>query len=154
MGTRDVGLSLRQGVQRNADGIAIRTLTADGQRIANEASSLPIRLLCACALPHFADTSSSAFMLLLLSGCTEPTRAYYPPSSLPSTLSKQMSWAELEREVGLLSRFLAHVPAVEPGDRLGVLGRNSAEYLKVTKNIWPLSLYVLGQRSASPNANQ
>lgn len=43
-----------------------------------------------------------------------------------------MSWAELEREVGLLARFLAHVPALEPGDRLGVLGRNSAEYLKVT----------------------
>lgn len=50
-----------------------------------------------------------------------------------------MSWAELEREVELLSRFLARVPLeLEPGDRLGVLGRNSAEYLKVSRHVWPL----------------
>lgn len=42
-----------------------------------------------------------------------------------------MSWAELERLVGLLSRFLSDIPALRPGDRLGVLGRNSVEYLQV-----------------------
>eukprot|EP00903_Cladosiphon_okamuranus_P019615 g18039.t1 len=78
MSARDVGYSLRQAVQRNANGIAVRTLTADGERIATE-----------------------------------------------------MSWAELEREVGSLSRFLVHVLGLESGDRLGVLGRNSADYLKL-----------------------
>lgn len=47
-----------------------------------------------------------------------------------------MSWAGLDREVGSLSRFLVHVPALEPGDRLGVLGRNSAEYLQVITRGW------------------
>lgn len=40
MSTRGVGFSLLQAVQRNADGIAVRTLTDDGQRIVSEASSL------------------------------------------------------------------------------------------------------------------
>ncbi len=47
----------------------------------------------------------------------------------------QMSWAGLDREVGSLSRFLAHVPSLEPGNRLGVLGRNSAEYLQVSTEV-------------------
>lgn len=38
MGTGDIGRSLRQAVRWNADSIAVRTLTADGQRIATEAS--------------------------------------------------------------------------------------------------------------------
>lgn len=40
MSTRDVGFSLREAVRRNADGVAARTLTADGQHVANEASPL------------------------------------------------------------------------------------------------------------------
>lgn len=51
------------------------------------------------------------------------------PSSF--TLAIQMSWVELRDEVGLLSRILVEMPALEAGDRLGVLGRNSVEYLKV-----------------------
>lgn len=39
MSTRNVGLSLREAVRRNADGIAARTLTADGQQVTTEASA-------------------------------------------------------------------------------------------------------------------
>ncbi|CAM9446324.1 unnamed protein product [Ectocarpus sp. 13 AM-2016] len=78
MDTPDIGLSLRQAVRRNADGIAVRTLTADGRQVATE-----------------------------------------------------MSWADLQKEVALLSRFLTQVPGLAPGVRLGVLGRNSAEYLQL-----------------------
>lgn len=42
-----------------------------------------------------------------------------------------MSWAELQDEVRSLTRILVEIPALEAGDRLGVLGRNSVEYLKV-----------------------
>lgn len=44
---------------------------------------------------------------------------------------KQVTWAELEEEVGLLSHFLERTPVLQRGDRLGVLGRNSTEYLQV-----------------------
>lgn len=50
-------------------------------------------------------------------------------------LVKQMNWVELEKQVGLLSRFLAGIPAMERGDRLGVLGRNSVEYLQVNTRV-------------------
>ena len=45
--------------------------------------------------------------------------------------AKQVTWAELEQKVGLLTSFLERLPALRRGDRLGVLGRNSAEYLQV-----------------------
>lgn len=43
----------------------------------------------------------------------------------------QITWAKLHTDVGVLSRLLTNVSALRPGDRLGVLGRNSVEYLKV-----------------------
>lgn len=44
---------------------------------------------------------------------------------------KQVTWAELEEKVGLLCSFLERTPVLQRGDRLGVLGRNSTEYLQV-----------------------
>ncbi|CAM9176385.1 unnamed protein product [Hapterophycus canaliculatus] len=48
-----------------------------------------------------------------------------------SRFPAHISWAELQDEVGLLSKILVEMPAVEAGDRLGVLGRNSPDYLKL-----------------------
>lgn len=42
-----------------------------------------------------------------------------------------MTWAELEEKVVLLRNFLERMPGLRRGDRLGVLGHNSAEYLQV-----------------------
>lgn len=47
---------------------------------------------------------------------------------------KQITWAELERKVRLLSTYLTQIPSLQRGDRLGVLGQNSAEYLQVRSN--------------------
>lgn len=43
MGVSGVGLSLRQAANNNANGIATRTLTADGKLIAAEVSRLGFR---------------------------------------------------------------------------------------------------------------
>lgn len=56
-------------------------------------------------------------------------------------LAIQTTWSELHREVRLLSSFLQGIPALRTGDRLGVLGRNSAEYLQVQQYSSAVALY-------------
>lgn len=48
----------------------------------------------------------------------------------------QMSWIELQREVESLSQLMMTWPDIQRGDRLGVIGNNSVEYLQVGSFSW------------------
>lgn len=47
------------------------------------------------------------------------------------TSLKQITWAKMHADVGLLAGWLASSPRLQRGERLGVFGRNSVEYLQV-----------------------
>ncbi|CAM9137605.1 unnamed protein product [Ectocarpus fasciculatus] len=89
------------------------------------------RYMC---LPFTARPATHVFMLMR-SCFGEKLVRMKPRLPLPlfcsPVLAEQMSWADLQKEVALLSRFLTQVPGLAPGVRLGVLGRNSAEYLQL-----------------------
>lgn len=76
----------------------------------------------------------SCCQFAIINGCRTlfiDCSAHHYVLRLTPFLTIQMTWSELHREVRLLSSFLQGIPALRAGDRLGVLGRNSAEYLQV-----------------------
>lgn len=65
-------------------------------------------------------------------------------------LLKQITWGQLNSEVGLLSEFLEQMPALQRGDRLGVLGSNCATYIQVQswlkRSVSEWSQFLVGHR--------